>query len=570
MPNALRSFLQHYRPVLYASLSVTSLVALARLLGLLQGLELQAFDRLIQLRPPENQDERIVLIGVTDADLQKLGSADISDQTMAQVIRRISAQKPRLIGLDLYRNLPFEPGHAELQQALRSTPNLVGIAKVNGDDNSPAIPGNAELVKANRIAASDVLADTDGRVRRALLVPNAEMAPMVQGLGLRLSLDYLAQLGIYPDPNPTTLTIEGTPLAAFASHDGGYIRENDRGYQLLLNLRSHPQPFARFSVSDVLQGNLPPDALRDRIVMIGTMLPGNADSFFTAYSATFGANAKPMYGVELHAHITSQILSAVLDNRPLIWVLPEWGELLLIAAVAHAGALIYFRSTAGLITLGFSAALVGGLLVGSYVFMLEGGWLPVVPAALAIVGSGVAMTVFSAQQLKTLSTQDELTQLANRRTFNERLEQEWFRAVRLQTPLSLILCDVDYFKRYNDTYGHPQGDECLRQVAKALHQSATRSGDVVARYGGEEFVILLPNTDVRGALRVAEHARAAVRALNLTHQTSPVSEFVTLSLGVAATIPNSNSLPSSLIQIADLALYEAKQKGRNQTILKTP
>jgi adenylate cyclase len=558
-----------YRPVFLSSLTVTAGVLGLRLLGLLQPYELQAFDRLIQLRPSESRDERIILVGITDADLKTMGRAEISDQAMATLIRKISTYRPRLIGLDLYRNLPFEPGHQELQAVLRSTPNLIGIQKVNGDESNDPIPGNAALAQADRLAASDVLADADGRVRRALLFPNTEITPSPPGLGFRLAIDYLAQLGIRPDSNPMTLRIAGVSFPAFAADDGGYARANDRGYQLLLNLRASPQSFRRVSMRQVIDGTLPPDLMKDRIVLIGAMLPGNSDSFFTAYSSAFSPNAKPMYGVELHAHVASQIISAVLDKRPLIYVFPDWVEVALMYLFANLGALIYLKGAADLPKAGLTFSAVGGVVVGSYLLGIYGWWFPAVPTAMAIVGAAAAMSIFNAQQLKALSTQDELTKLANRRTFNEHLEKEWFRAMRSHTSLSLILCDVDYFKLYNDTYGHPQGDECLRQVAAALKQCALRSDDVVARYGGEEFVILLPNTDVQGALNIAELARTHIEALDIRHQSSKVSEHLTLSLGVSTVLPSVDTLPGSLVKTADLALYEAKQKGRNQAILKT-
>jgi adenylate cyclase len=569
MKKGFTAVLIKYRHVFLSGLTITVGVVLLRLLGVLQFYELQAFDRLIQLRPPEGKDERIILVGITDVDLKRLGRAEVPDQVIATLIRKINAQKPRLIGLDLYRNLPLEPGHQELLQVFRSTPNLVGIQKVNGDDNNDPIPGNPVLIKANQIAASDVLADPDGRVRRGLLFPNTEISPPTPSLGFRLAIDYLAQMGIYPDQNPDTLTIAGTSFPPFTTDDGGYVRTNDRGYQILLNLRASAQSFRTVSLSQVLDDSISSDLMKNRIVIIGTMLPGNSDSFFTAYSSAFAANAKPMYGVELHAHITSQLISAVLDKRPLIQIFPDWAEILFIWLSANVGALIYLKGVADLPKAGLTFSAVGVVVVGSYLLGIYGWWFPSIPVTIAIVGAAAAMSIFNTQQLKTLSAQDGLTKLANRRTFNEYLEKEWLRALRSHTPLSVILCDVDYFKLYNDTYGHPQGDECLRQVAKALTQCALRSSDLAARYGGEEFVLLLPNTDAQGALKVAELARSHIRALKLPHQNSKVSEFLTLSLGVCTTLPSVDVLSSSLVNTADLALYEAKQQGRNQAVLKT-
>jgi len=167
------------------------------------------------------------------------------------------------------------------------------------------------------------------------------------------------------------------------------------------------------------------------------------------------------------------------------------------------------------------------------------------------------------QELQQLASLDGLTQVANRRRFDEYLDQEWKRMVRDQGQLSLILCDVDFFKAYNDAYGHPAGDRCLQQIARAISLAVKRPADLVARYGGEEFVVTLPNTNTNGAVQVAQEIRAHVQALGLVHKHSQASEHVTLSLGVASAAAGGESSPSLLIAEADKALYQAKATGRD-------
>ncbi|APG26702.1 hypothetical protein A7E78_01790 [Syntrophotalea acetylenivorans] len=166
--------------------------------------------------------------------------------------------------------------------------------------------------------------------------------------------------------------------------------------------------------------------------------------------------------------------------------------------------------------------------------------------------------------LARLARLDSLTQLPNRRSFDENIEREWRRLAREKQSLSLVLCDIDFFKPYNDTYGHQTGDDCLRQVAQALGGCAMRAGDLACRYGGEEFVFLLPNTPLEGATKFAERVRHAIEALALPHETSRAASVVTLSLGVASQIPGSGTSPEILIRAADEALYQAKEAGRNQ------
>ncbi|MGB3240587.1 MAG: diguanylate cyclase [Geitlerinemataceae cyanobacterium] len=171
------------------------------------------------------------------------------------------------------------------------------------------------------------------------------------------------------------------------------------------------------------------------------------------------------------------------------------------------------------------------------------------------------------QESKRLAHCDALTGLANRRRFDQYLEQSWQRLIHTQQPLSLILCDVDFFKLYNDAYGHPAGDECLRKIARAMSQAVKRSGDMVARYGGEEMVVVLPNTDIMGARSIAQTICECVRSLKIPHEGSKVSEYVTISLGVARHVPKASSSSDALVADADAALYEAKRTGRDRAIL---
>jgi diguanylate cyclase (GGDEF)-like protein len=167
-------------------------------------------------------------------------------------------------------------------------------------------------------------------------------------------------------------------------------------------------------------------------------------------------------------------------------------------------------------------------------------------------------------ELQAQSGRDWLTGLANRRRFDEMIQQEWGRAKRDETALGVLMIDIDYFKPYNDTYGHQAGDTCLQQVAKSFSEVVHRPGDMLARYGGEEFVVVLPRTDVAGAAEVAEKIRAQVEALRIPHTNSLVSDLVTISVGVTAMVPTEKSKPAVLVAAADQALYQAKHEGRNR------
>lgn len=170
--------------------------------------------------------------------------------------------------------------------------------------------------------------------------------------------------------------------------------------------------------------------------------------------------------------------------------------------------------------------------------------------------------------LERLTTVDHLTGISNRRRYDEYLELEWRRAARDQTPIALIAIDIDHFKAYNDLYGHPRGDTCLVAVAQALAQSVSRTPDLIARCGGEEFACVLPGTDAIGASHLADEMLSRVLALEMEHARSATHDKVTVSIGVAAMIPDPEEPPQTLVALADAALYQAKAEGRNRVVVR--
>ena len=170
------------------------------------------------------------------------------------------------------------------------------------------------------------------------------------------------------------------------------------------------------------------------------------------------------------------------------------------------------------------------------------------------------------EQLHLISTRDGLTGILNRRYFEELLDKEWQRSLRDRRPLSLALLDVDFFKKYNDTYGHQAGDECLRQVTKTIINRIHRPGDFTARYGGEEFVVLMSNTTAGGAVKVGEDIRQLIENLRIPHEASDINQYVTISMGVASMIPSAVNNSDELVKKADIALYYVKRSGRNRVL----
>ncbi|WP_293615137.1 sensor domain-containing diguanylate cyclase [Porticoccus sp.] len=169
-------------------------------------------------------------------------------------------------------------------------------------------------------------------------------------------------------------------------------------------------------------------------------------------------------------------------------------------------------------------------------------------------------------KLEKMAITDELTGLYNRRYFTDHLDMEWRRGMRSREPLALIFLDIDYFKQYNDHYGHMVGDDCLKSIATTIQHSLLRATDMATRYGGEEFCILLPNTSLTGALKVAAQVQANIKRLQIPHADNPISSSITISAGVASLVPTTEERSSRLTSLADKALYEAKGRGRDQTV----
>ncbi len=566
--------------LMLAASGVAGFILVLRLLGWLQTWELSMFDRFISLRPPVPRDDRILIVGVNESDLRKLGKWPISDAVLAQALTNLKKSQPRAIGLDIFRDLPVEPGHAALQTVFQNTPNLIGVEKKVSDMYSAAVAPPPILQKLGQVGLADAVLDPDGRQRRSLLYLTDADSSFHESLGLKLALIYLSASDILPEAGANNeLKLKQTIFRRFQALDGGYVQADDGGYQILLNWRGPSGSFATVSLLDVLQDRVSPQLIRDRIVLIGHNAASIKDFVLTPYSvASDRTTPENMTGVEVQANLTSHIVSAVLDRRAAIQVWDEWLEWLWILGWATIGAVLSWnlRSVHAIALFG---SLTGvGLTASCFLALLAGWWIPVVPSGMALLVTIVAIVAYKNQslnhankQLQQLAMVDSLTQLANRRHFDEFLWQQWQHMSRQsdKLPLSLILCDIDFFKAYNDTYGHQSGDTCIKAVTLAIKNVLQRSTDLACRYGGEEFAIVLPNTDSEGAIKIAEKIRAELKALAIPHESSSINKYVTVSMGVSTTIPQPQISPASLIAATDRLLYKAKQLGRDCFVIDT-
>ncbi|MBW4658857.1 MAG: CHASE2 domain-containing protein [Drouetiella hepatica Uher 2000/2452] len=566
----------------WQSLAIAPTVALLIIglngLGFLQGSEWAVVDQFFRWRSFPPLDDRIVVITVDDQDNTQIGHWPIPDEVLAEALLKIEAQRPRFVGLDLYRDLSVGSGQDRLESVFKSNPNLIGIEKRFGGQQ---VPPPKALAQLNQTGIADLIEDADGTVRRGLISARDDQTGQVYlSLSAVIALKYLESEGIQLEPIEGTsqLKLGRAHFSAFSGNDGAYVNADDSGYQILMNWQNLPSQFRTLSMTTVLKGEIPPNLLRDRIVLIGSTTESTHDFFWTPYTTSRINKLNRMPGVFIHANLISQILRAALDGQPFIQVMPDWVEQTWILLWSFIG---WQVSRYGLQTNGFTQWLFygktilltlgvgGGLVFISYLLFLGSLWIPIAAPLLGLTFSALVSIGLHNQKLQHLAYIDSLTQVANRRYFDQ------FLAERSHTvgDLSVILCDIDCFKTYNDTYGHQAGDDCLQQVATALRQ-AVRKSDLVCRYGGEEFAIILPYTDLTLAAQVAERVLSKVRSLNMVHINSLAQPYVTLSCGIAWVAISKQHLqspdwsPVSLLAEADAALYQAKTSGRDRYVIR--
>ncbi|WP_293081731.1 CHASE2 domain-containing protein [Moorena sp. SIO4A1] len=376
-------------------IAVIGLVILARLNGSLQFSEWITLDTFLRLRPSEPMDERVVIVGIDEKDIQDVETYPIPDQDIARLLRRLQTYKPRAIGLDIVRDLPVEPGHEQLVETFEDIKNLIAIEKVLPTKIKPP-PG----FPPERIGFSDVIPDQDSKLRRSILgmYRDETRKEYVFSLALLLAKAYLGaekekielENGIH---DRHTMRFGETELPRFLTNSGGYVGTDHFGVQVLLNFRSGRKPFRRLSVRDIETGQFNSSWIRDRIVIVGVTTPSIKDTVNT--TAIKGLNPPgEIYGVEFHAHATSQILSAVLDQRSLLrtwsdpweylWIL-GWGFLAMgLGRLTQSP----FKNLFGVGVASFGLVGVG------YVFLAWGWWIPVAPALLILVINSLLFPAF--------------------------------------------------------------------------------------------------------------------------------------------------------------------------------
>ncbi|MCA6574201.1 MAG: CHASE2 domain-containing protein [Pseudanabaena sp.] len=386
-----------------------------RSIGLLQPLELATYDLFFQWRPTESIDDRIVIVGISESDIQNFGYP-ISDEPLTKLLNLIKQQQPRVIGLDIYRDLPvpknYGSAYQELIKVFASTPNLIGIRKVIANREGSSVAASPILEQRNQVAANDFIPDNDGKIRRILLSLKDQQGKTITSLSAALALQYLQKENIkleVIDLKAQKYRLGKAIFVPMQENDGGYVRQQLGGYQILSNFRNFHDGFRSVSLTQILNGDIPQDIFRDRLVLIGVTAESNTDYFVTPYNSAVLGNSFPVTsGVTLHANITSQLIAQALDGRPVFKVWSKLIESLWIALWSLFGGLLCwqhynyrpiaqskfaFRIPWTTLTI---ASLGGSLFITSYLAFLWGWWIPIVPALMALFSSSTVITGYIA------------------------------------------------------------------------------------------------------------------------------------------------------------------------------
>ncbi len=540
--------------VLLASVLAGSLVTGVKVLNVLEPAELFVFDRLVRSHPSQALDPRMTIVGITEADIRQYGWP-LTDQLLAQVITKLQAHEPRVVGLDLYRSSLRPPGSKELIEAL-AAPNLVAIMNVGSTAGQGEVPPPS-TVEADRVGFNDFPTDSDGIIRRSLMYVRSPDGGYYS-LALRVVMAYtgLSPAALRAGENHLYLGDRAIPV--LSGQEGGYQSVDSSGYQILLRYHSDHMSARHLSISQVLSDQFDPSWVNGNIVLIGTTAASLKDRFYTPFS--FNQDDElTMPGVVIHGQMIRQLLDIVSGESALYRFLPPWAEgLWLWGWCLVAGSLAWAVKRPSLLLLSDGLLLVGLSGVG-WLGIRGLVWLPLAEPATGMI---VTTAVVLAYKLFYRSTHDSLTGLPNREAFMGTIQQalHHHQGQPTEPPVIVAFMGIDRFKVINESLGHQVGDEVLHMMAQRLVQHSPPEARV-ARVGGDEFALLLTHLPSAAAGELLDRLQYALsEPLTLHGQKLPS----TLSIGVAITQPGLAHKPADLLRDAHTAMYRAKALGKSR------
>jgi adenylate cyclase len=511
------------RSPLTAACAVAAAVIVAvvglRSLGSLESLELSAYDAFVRLRSGAHPaDVRILLVTISDADIEAQRTWPLPDATVAAAIEALARHGPRAIGLDIYRDVPVAPGTDRLEATLRRHPNVVVVTKFGGSDAEGVAPPRA-LRGTDQVGFNDVVVDRGGVVRRGLLFMDAGSAPAFS-FAFRLATLYLAAEGIVPQPDPrdpNLLRLGPTTIRPLEPNDGAYVRADARGYQMLLDFEGGQLGFASVSLTDVLAGAVDPEAVRDRIVLIGVTAESVKDYFYTPHSGGLAA-APYLSGIALHGHIASQLVRLGIGRARPMRTIPDWQEFLWTGAWAAAGVAVGFLATSPLKFVLLVGVGVAGLGFADFGAFAAGWWLPLVPPAGAwVAGATVVATYVSYRQS---AERRALMQLFSRHVSPAVAESIWQQREQFldggrprpqRLTATVLFTDLVGFTATSEKLTPHELVDWLNEYMELMVQHVIDRGGIINKYVGDAIMALFGVPVPRQSeAEIAHDATAAV------------------------------------------------------------
>ena len=501
------------QPLAITWLVVTGTLLGVRHLGWLQPLELKAFDVMVQLRPDPGVDPRLLVVTITDKDIHAYKRWPLSDRVLARAIASLASLEPAAIGLDIIRDIPYEPGNAELAAQLKN-PKVIPITFIGDSDDDRAEP--PPNIPPTRIGFNDLVHDPDGTVRRQMMFMSDGTSSHTS-FAMRLAFKYFQTQNINAKfTDNQEIYIGKTLFPVLQSNSGGYQKIDDRSYQILLNYRS-PTVAKTVTLTQVLEGKLDPALVKDKIVIIGVTARTVKDIFSTPYSAT-PRDRRLMEGVFIHATATSQILSAVLDGTKLFWFWDEWQEILWIAVWGAASGCLAWRLEN---TLSFmaSAIALGGILWGFTFFLFaQQGWIPIIAPTLEFVTVPAAIVTYKYHQSK--QQQETVMKLLGQQTSPAIANALWKERVHLlesgllpgqRLTATMLMTDLQGFSTICEQLPPEIVMPWLNEYLSAMAHEVQKYQGVINKFTGDGmlavFGVPIPHTT---AEEIAEDARLAV------------------------------------------------------------
>ena len=540
--------------LLLLTILTTSTTLGIRKLGALQALELIAYDWMVNLNNRNEVDPRLLIIEITDRDIERQKSFPIRDDVIAQLLANLQQHQPKVIGFDLYREVAYPPGTKALRRELQRD-NVVTIELIgNGDNSLSAPPG----VAPEQVGFNDIVLDVDGDILRRNLMHVRYLAGnevrQMYSFALRIGLKYLEDRNLTFQVHDDYLQIGEAKFPDLEANSGGYQLDASEtaGKQILIDYRS-PKIARTITLSEALE-ELPTGLVKDKIVLIGTSAPSVKDIYSTPYKGVAGA----MPGVMAHAQMVSQILRVVLDDASLFWFWSEWLEDLWIWGWSLTAVFIAWKLKHPLTIILVGIAGGGCLWVICAATFIFGGWIPLIPAALSY---SITIIIMIAYEAVHNLYYDSLTRLPNRSLFAKKIKGLKRRNRSRSLGSMAILClDLDRFKLINDGLGYQAGDRILIEVARRL-QKHFSSQAIVARVGADEFALAL-KTDEESTEAI-EVAKQLNRVLAVPFKLNQQDVFTSVSVGLALNRLNEDFLPEELLQASHTAMYRAKVSGKN-------